>query len=463
MKETKQIELIPVIHSATRKLPGARRLLQLAAVGALVLGSNESKAGVLLEIYTKAMATDATVKSADYLTKSAEQNMVTEKRRYLPRLTALDRELWIYQDVIESGNPAFQNGTANYGSNHFEVQLDQPIYDPTIQPLVQASMDRKKQAQARGKEAANLRTRQIVEGFLQVVRFHDLIQSSDRAIARLEKEQAAVSKSYEAKVAPIADVQSISLSLAAMKRERNQFTQQVYLGLARMGASSDIMKSSWVHLAPKANPSSRLVASARNGSQQAELEILQAEASELDHQASAAKRRSWPVLSLFGRYNLDKDGGSVFGGPLDIRTYGVGVAVKWDIFDRGMNLSEAKELNYRKQAKEAELKGILDEQARADAYGRELLNQMNRSTNELVDMVQRHKALMEISARAYAEGKESYLNSISAYLAYEATVREWTNAQNDLLKSQVAFYAESAGWNVELIKTLDAMFVATKN
>lgn len=455
----KSIKGIPCISFG---FSAKRRLLPLAALAVVALGANPSHAGTLLDIYSKAITEDSAGSVAQYRIKAAEQNVITQKRHYLPRLSALDRELWIYQDIVESGNPVFNTGSADYASNHFSLELDQPLYDSTIQPLVRASKARKQQVQARQEVAANQKTQEIIEAFLRVARFQDLIQSSDRAIARLEKEQDSITKSHDAKIATFTDVQTINLALASLKRERSNFNQQLYYALTRIGIGGEILESKRIRLASNADVASSLTAMDDDENHRPEIEILRAEAAELGHQATAANRLSWPVLSLYSQYNIDKDGGSVFGGSVDVRSYGIGVAVRWDIFNRGVNRSTAKELKYQKMAKEAELQNILRQRDRENAYGRVLLKQSKRNVDELADLVKQHKVLMDAAARAYKEAKDSYLNSITTYLAYEATVREWINARNDLLLGRVSFCAQSTGWNAGLVKKVDALFITSK-
>jgi len=452
-ENTKNTECLP---------PARRRLLQLALVTGLALAANVAKAGVLEDIYSGSLSTDQGMTVTDLNAKAADQQVITEQRRYLPKISINAHEGAVYQDVRKSGNAVFKSGTSTYGDTRVNAELDQPIYDPTIKPLIDAAKARRQQVLSRGRQATEWQTRQVVEGFLRSVRFYALSQSADRVIARLEKEQETVTKSYDAKIATLSDVQNVSLALASMKRERNNFTQQFYHELSAMGVSSDVVKTGWVKLDPAANTATLTEVASDGKSQTAEIERLKAEAAEADNQSIAAKRKSWPVLSLYGEYGFDNAGGSSFGGPRDQSIYEAGVAVKWDIFSRGMNLSEAREFSYRKQAKEAELRAMGADRQKADVYSKETLEQSNRSVAELSDLMKQYEGLRDSAARAYEAGKESYINAITAYLACESTARELTNAQYDRLVQQTVYCGQTAGWNGALVQKVDAFFVASK-
>jgi len=434
----------------------------LVAAGLALAGPGAARAGVLHDIYAGSLAgaPDANVTRLD--AKAADQQVITEQRRYLPKLSLVARELWVYQDVRKSGNPLFPSGRDDYGNTRVSAELDQPIYDPTIRPQIEAAKARRQKVLSQGRQSSEWQTRLVVEGFLRSARFYELIRGTDRVIARLEKEQASVTKSYDAKVATLSDVQNVDLALASMRREHNNFTRQFYHELAALGVDSDEAKAGWVRLDPAADTAALTAEASGPRTQAAEIDGLKAEMNEAASQSTAARRRSWPVLSLYGAYDLDTAGGSVFGGSRDLSNYGLGLSVKWDIFSRGMNRSEARELAYRKEAKEAELKARQAEQDKAAVYNREFLEQSDRSVAELVDLTKRYEGLRDSAARAYEAGQGSYVNSITAYLAYESTVRELTGARHDRLAQQVACCGQTAGWNQALVDKVDTLFIVAK-
>ncbi len=417
--------------------------------------------GVLRDIYNEARTASPVSAAAEFELKAAEQNVNTQSRLYRPRFSAQVRELLSYQDVSNSTNTAiFQEGSDSYGVTRVLVEMDKPLIDPTIKPRIDAARSRLQQQQYRSQAAVEYQTRDIIIGFLRAARLQELTQSVDRVIARLEKELEAVTKSHEAKVATVTDLQNIRLSLAGMKRDRNSLEQQLRYELAAMGATAQSLKGTALHLSPGADLAALFPAVEQTNSGEAAIGILTAEAEEISQKAAEARRRDLPTLSLYAQYGLDYAAGSVFGGRRDLSGVEVGVVLNWNIFDRGINRSEAKEFEYRRRAKEAELAARQTEQARNDAYGRSLLSQAGGGIAELSDLVQQHDVLQQASARAYAEGKESYLNSLTAYLAFEAALRELIGARHDQLMRHVSFYARSAGWNQDLVEKVDGLFAS---
>ncbi|HWB98698.1 MAG TPA: TolC family protein, partial [Bryobacteraceae bacterium] len=139
-----------------------------------------------------------------------------------------------------------------------------------------------------------------------------------------------------------------------------------------------------------------------------------------------------------------------------------GIMLRWNVFDGGINRSKAKEYEYLKKAKEAELLAKRQENERLSRATKEILAQSRRSVAELKDIVEQSKVLTDSAARAYDAGKETYINSVNAYLSSEAAVREWINARHDLVMNQVLAKAQVGGWNKPLVEDVDRLFVSSK-
>lgn len=439
-----------------------RPLQAVMALACIVVPQLECRAGGLMDVYNSIMTTDPASQVVDFHNKAAEQNVITQKRGYLPKLEVTAREAWAYQNIRESGNPVFPAGKGDFERRRAGVELDQPLFDPTVKPSIEASKARLRQVQSRGALNTEFQTREIVQEYLRLARYQELIGSVDRVIARLESESAAIAKSNDAKIATVGDVQGIKLSLAAMKRERSNFAQYQNRSLALLGVGPEVLRSASMSSDSLKDHSSPATPEAAAGEQKADLLVLRAEMDEYASQASVEKRRSLPTLSLYGQYGLYQDGGSIFGSALDQDLYEVGVVLKWDIFDRGINNSKAKEYEYLKRAKEAELLVRQRDSERASKAARDILAQSKRSVAELADLVEQNKVLMVSAARAYDAGKETYINSINAYLASEAATREWINARHDLVMTQVAARAETGGWNKSLVEKVDTLFASSK-
>lgn len=419
----------------------------------------ECYAAGLLDVYNQVTATNPEIQSVDYQKKAAEQSVTTQKLGYMPKLSVLAREAWTYQNVIESGNEAFPSGSGDFSRTRAHAELDQPIFDPTVKPSVEAAKAKLRQAESRGALSVEFQTQDIIQEYLRLARYKELIGSVDRVIVRLESEADSIAKSNDAKIATMGEVQSIKLSLAAMKRERSNLTLHQNRSLALLGVGPETLRSANINAATFNRFYAQSSPSSTGLEQKAEIQILAAEMDEFAHQAKLEKRRSLPTLSLYGQYGLFKDGGSIFGGALHQHEFETGIMLKWNIFDRGVNQSKAKEYEFLRKAKEAELLAKRQENERFSKATNDMLAQSRRNVAELDEIVEQSKLLTDSAVRAYDAGKETYINSVNAYLAGEAAAREWINARHDLVMNQAHAKAQIGGWNKSLVEDVDRLFV----
>jgi outer membrane protein TolC len=419
-------------------------------------------AGGLMDVYNRVTSTDPEMKSVDFQRKAAAQGVTTQKLGYMPKLSVNAREGWTNQNIIESGNPVFPSGRGDFGRTRAQVELDQPLFDPTVKPSVEAARAKLRQAESRGALNIELQTQDIIQEYLRLARYNELISSVNRVIARLESEAASTEKSNDAKIATLGDVQSIKLSLAAMKRERSNLSLQQNRSLALLGVGPDVLRTATMNSDSCDRFSFRSSSSSAGLENNSEIRILSAEMDEFESQARLERRRSLPSISLYGQYGLFKDGGSIFGGALYEHEFETGIMLRWNVFDGGINRSKAKEYEYLKKAKEAELLAKRQENERLSRATKEILAQSRRSVAELKDIVEQSKVLTDSAARAYDAGKETYINSVNAYLSSEAAVREWINARHDLVMNQVLAKAQVGGWNKPLVEDVDRLFVSSK-
>lgn len=420
-----------------------------------------ASAGLLNDLYLARpdLAPTAATEAAGY--KAAEMDLEMQKRRYLPKVDARASELWVDQSITQSGNVVFPSGSEQYTATRAGIEVDQPLYDPTIKPQIDAARARLRQVESLGRASVENQTRSLVEAFLRASRHHTLIQSTQRVIDRLETELSGVTRSQEARVATVADVQNIRLALSATKLERSKHKQSFMRAVAAMGAEEAASRG-WAALQDDANPIDFADAALGHSHPSPQVDLLYATAEEQRHKARASRFRSLPIVSLTGYYGIDNAEKSLFGGPRDFSFFEGGVTVRWAIFDRGMNLSDARQLAYRQRAAEAEALAVSGELRRDRAEERRLLDESAVAVGELAEIVKQHAVLMDASARAYAAGQESYMNAIRAYLSHESAFRDLTNARHDLLERTVAHLGDAIGWNADLIKQIDARFGETR-
>ena len=439
-----------------------RPIKAAAALACFLTFPAQGTAGSLMEVYNSIMATDPSAQMVEYQNKAAAQTIVTQKRNYLPKITLTARGGVAYQKIRESGNPVFPSGSGSFDRTRAQLELDQPIYDPTIRPSIDAAKAKARQVEIRGALNTEMLTRDIIQDYLTLARFRELTDSVDRVISRLESESAAIAKKNDAKIAPISDVQSVKLSLAAMKRERTNFTQYMNRALATLGVDSENIKTASLNSDAVNGLSDPQSSEELDIDQKAEMVALRAEVEEYASQALVEKKRSLPTLSVYGQDGYIKDGNSPFGGAIDQDLYEVGLVLKWNLFDRGLNRSKAREYEYLKLAKQAELKARLIESERNRKASKDILAASKQNVADIADLVEQNRILMESSARAYEAGKETYINTINAYLASEAAVRELINSRHDLVMTKVDTKAQAGGWNKALVETVDSLFASSK-
>ncbi len=421
---------------------------------------------MLLDIYTEAVETAPGKKSVDLRSQAAKQNIVTNKRGFLPRLAVGARELWVSQNLsLRDDGFGNRSNSSDYANTRANVELDQPLYDPTIKPKIEAAKAHERLVNSQSQYIMELKTRRVIDHFLDATRLQKLIDTTDRVIAHLESELRDVTKRKDSNVATISEVQNIRLALTSMKRDRSNYVLNRNYALVNMGPEGEVLVGSQLEWDPSKGPAGwSLDGEGEPGPP--ELRGLQAEADELGHQAAAVKRRSWPVFSLVAHYGLDNGGNPEFGGirdgNRDLNYFEGGIAVRWNIFDRGMNNSEAKEFELKQAAKQAELQDRINERARMVTNSKELLEHSKRNVDELAHLVNEYRVLRDSSSRAYKAGQGSYVDSITAYIAYESAVREWTEAKYTLLQRQITYFAQTAGWDKALVEKVDGMFALVK-
>ncbi|MCF6313051.1 MAG: TolC family protein [Verrucomicrobiales bacterium] len=438
--------------------------LALTAVVFLTL-SFYAQAGVLLDIYSEAVESAPIKESGDLRSQAAKQNIISKKRNYLPRLTFEGQQLWVDQDITINNAFGLRGARGNYENTRLNLELDQPLYDPTIKSKIEVARAKGRQVESQALLIVEVKTRRLIEQFLETAKLQRLILSTNRVVSRLEKELQEVTRRKEANVATVSEVQNIRLALASVKRDRSNFSLNRNYALVSMGPSAQELRKKQLQWRESKGPSSWGKSADKKGVAP-EVKNLRAEVEEFHHQSRAVKRRSWPVLKLVARYGIDNGGNPEFGGlrtgDRDLNFFEGGLALRWNIFERGMNNSEAKEIELKKEAKKAELQQMMEDRDQLATYSKELLKHSRTSMNEFKSLMKEYKILKDASARAYEAGKGSYIDSVTAYMAYESALRDWTNAEHELLRRRITFYAQSTGWDKGLVQKVDAMFEVAK-
>jgi outer membrane protein TolC len=435
-------------------------LLFVTALTALAGLAPATHAGLLQELYLSRPELEPSSARLDPGYLAALEDVEMQLRRRYPRAELKASELWVDQTIGLSGNVAFPRGKEQYRARRVGLEIDQPLYDPTIAPEIAASRARLRQVDALGRVSVEGRTRALVENFLRACRHRDIADSAARVVTRLETELNNVQRSRDAHIATLSDVQNIRLALSSTRLERNNHHQGLLRAVSALGPDAADIRA-WPALLNDAD----LIALADYGlgrsHESPDVEVLFAAADELGHQASSLRRSTLPVFSLSGYYGSDDSEKSLFGGARDFRFFEGGLTVRWVFFDRGMNYSQARATEHRRRAAEAAAFARSGELRRNRTESRRLLTEAATVVAELADIVAQHKTLNEATSRAYEAGHESYMNAIRAYLSYESAYRDHVNARYDLLHQSVSHLAEAIGWSDSLVSQLDALFTAS--
>ncbi len=434
--------------------------LGIATIPALALP--QLHAGPLMELH-KALVTDApAIEAAQYLSQAAEQQVVTEQRNYLPKVSVNAKELWVSQDVSRDETGIFAEGSDEYKNTRAKLEIDQPLIDLSIKPRVDSARALHEHQEHMLSLAEARQTREIIEHYIDATRCYALQESYTRVITRLESELEKVTKSFDAKLATVSDVEHVKLALSSMQHEQRVNQEELEFKLLELNLDASALDTGWGRLAQDASLDGYEEGRSATG-KNLEVSALQSEVQAFEKNIKAKQREDLPRLSLYGLYEHDDADGSVFGGGRTFSGYEVGLSLNWELFDRGINRSEARRLGYLKRAKEAEMRAIAARVSRDQKISEHSLNLARENMINIGKLVEHQDAIRQAAERAHeVGGTESYLSMVNSFLLYESQVRQYESARLDYLLKQIRFYGQSFGWETELVAAVDNLFVAAK-
>lgn len=135
----------------------------LSVAGALLISSLNTQAGVLLDIYSEVVESAPIKQSGDLLSQAAKQNVTTKKRNYLPRLSFDARELWVDQDITVNDSLGSRGARSDYENTRLNLELDQPLYDPTIKAKIEVARAKGRQVESQAQLIVEAKTRRLIE------------------------------------------------------------------------------------------------------------------------------------------------------------------------------------------------------------------------------------------------------------------------------------------------------------
>lgn len=353
----------------------------------------------LSETYNIYAGKSAASEAAQHLALAADEEVNIARKGYLPRMSMQVMQLAVGQDIEQQGAGVFADGYDDYDNTRYQFELDQPIIDLTLRHKVEAAEASKQVVEATARKQEADQVEYFVNTILNAARFQNLQRSMDRVIERLEKESIAVNRNYNEQLATVEDLENVRAAFSAMQQEKRAFEQQVRLSLFELGLDPAIAENLMLQSNTDIN-----IESFAEAIPVPEVGALQAEIDAYTSRIKAARLKDAPRLSLYGLYEFDDAGGSQFGSERQLNGYEVGLAVRWDVFDRGINRAEARRLEHLKRAREAEIRAIPSIQQRQVDYAEQRVDVTLKILDTLEDQIVSQSSILDATERAYKEG-----------------------------------------------------------
>ena len=243
----------------------------------------------------------------------------------LPKITFDFDYLKTHQDIVSTSNPIYAQGTSDFKTEDYTLNLTQPVVD--LPALI-----RRRQAKTEV-ERSDVELEDSLQELMVLVatKYFEALATQD-GLNLIQAELAAVEEHYKLAqvrtsrgLSPLSDLYDASARLEAVKALRvesrnrradalqaiREITGRVPRELATLRADFRLVKpvpedgDLWVESAMKANLDLAI--------QRHTIEVAR-------NEINLRKSGHWPTLSLFGRHNGRDAGGSLFGGGSNIRT-----------------------------------------------------------------------------------------------------------------------------------------------
>lgn len=396
-------------------------------------------------------------RTSELLERVADEEVNITRKEYFPQLSLEAKQLYIGQNIDQTDS-IFQQGTDEYENTRMKAEINQPLLDLTLKHKLNAADASKRVVVDTGRVKREAEVEFFITNMLSAARYANLELSLERVMARLEDELIKVNENFDAKLATLEDLETVRAAAAAMRQEKRSFGQQVKVRFFELGidplSPNDLLLSDGLDL-----PLDDFAGTDTN----VHIDALEAEVDYFESQIKAAKYKDAPSLGLYGLYIYDNAVGSLFGGERSLQVYEVGVSLRWNFFDRGINRAEIRRLTYLKQAKEQEIQALPDLREREINFAAQRVEVAQETMGTYASQVGYQRNIMEASEQSYEEGgHDSYINMINAYLIYEALLWQEIHGKFDYIEAQLELAAAKHGWIPELLGSLDDLFVKSE-
>ncbi len=351
---------------------GRRSILSLF-VCVVVCGlaiSPVARADDLLAVYARAVENDARLASARHRFLASREAIPQARASLLPELSFVAERIETNQDVRRSDNPVFAQGSADFSTDDYTLNLRLPIFDYAAWTRFSQARHEVRRAQAELMASELAVVGDVARRYFAVLAARDRLDyaranhasiARELEAARTRHEHGLVSSTelFDARArASQAEAQVIEAESALVDAGDRlaEVTGEPVASLAPLRADIPLPRPDpedverWVAMAGQANP--RLIALR---------EAVEVASREVRRQRSG----HFPRLDLVGRLNERDTGGTLFGGGSDVRTTEYLLRLTVPIYQGG-RVSSAKRQAYQSliQARhdlEAESRQVLRE------------------------------------------------------------------------------------------------------
>jgi outer membrane protein len=309
----------------------------------------------LLELYTRATEFDPAYQTAQYRTDLAREVMRDARSGLKPSISANVDTSNTWQNIRESDNILFQEGTSDFVSQTYSISLTQPVYNPDA--LVRVPQARAVERRAAAEFAAaeqDLIFRLAQAHFTYLAALDGVEFATAERIAiekqlresqeRLDSGLGRITAVHEARarfsLAQAAEIEAQD-ALDQSRRAIAEITGTVPVDLAVLGESFPLVGPDqpdievWVEAALFQNPSI-----------QALQEAVEVEDYEIRRQRGNGHR---PRLDLVTAFNDEDSGGTIFGGGNEITTTNVALRLAIPLYDGGRTSASTRTAVLQKQ------------------------------------------------------------------------------------------------------------------
>ena len=332
-----------------------------AFLSLMLLSSLTARADDLMDIYRLARQRDPAIQAARLTNLATRETLRQAYAGLLPTLTAGAGYELTSQDILQSDNLLFQEGTSDFASHDFSLTLNQPLFHYAA--IVQARQARDVVARAAleyhaAEQELILR---VAELYLEALSAQDALGFAQAERAALELHYALARGQQARGIVPVTDLYDARARLAAAEE------RQIFAKSALDDAHEAVREVSgeWVGSLAKTRKDLPLVvpdpAEVSAWTQAGLEQNLQLQVQSLTVEVAARevgrhKAGQYPRLDLVARGNRQNSGGDLFGEGRETEILSARVELNLPLYQGGMLRSRIKEATYlhRRARKEEE-------------------------------------------------------------------------------------------------------------